>query len=369
MKIKISVLLATLLVVMGMLESVRAQGGGCPATLPAIADQPEVIIQSVLLLPAGSEQASITIPHVFHQASAVINRPPGTQVFISSSGEALAGVCVDDVLKARSVSTNQVVQVDFRSADRERILHLDPISLPGDMFVSGSDTIEVSLIDATPGFFSNSNLYVLVVASDEGPEVASQTPVRVPITQPVPTYTPVPSPTATSSPSPSRTRAAEVAPAPAPETPARPVGPWAYLAALGLLPVLALLAARSRNRLKLEGSVSIYKAGKFLKEVVIALFGAMATLGSEGDIPLPGQDIPPIVARLRAQRTDQGSVETVYETLDPETGQVLDSRPWRDGDEEVIGDYRIKYTNFNQEDQLYDEGEYDEPTSSETDLW
>lgn len=363
MKKKIVLLLAALVCFARLLPSAHAQGGGCPPILPAIADQPAAIVQSVLLVPANAERASITIPNVFRQGSADINWQPGTQVFISSSGEALAGVCVDDVLKARFLTTNEVVEVDFRSADRERILYLDPISLPGDMFVSGSNTIEISLVDVAPGFFSNSNLYVLAVTFDQIPELASPAPVHIPAPPPVPTYTPVPSPTPVTppgstpppSPSPTPTTVAQEATT---DVPNRPVSPWVYLGPIGLLPLLAFLVVRSRNSLRLEGSVGIYRAGKLLRETALSLFGAMATLGSKGDIPLAGDDIPPLAARLRAQRTDRAGVETVFETLDPETGQVLDSRPWRDGDEEVIGEYRIKYTNYNQEDQTYDEGVY-----------
>ena len=367
MKKGIGLLLAGLACLAGMLPSAHAQGGGCPATLPAVAHQPDVILESVLLAPANPEQASTSIPRAFQQGSAVINRQPGTQVFISSSGDALSGVCVDDVLEIRSASTGQAVRVDFRSADRERIVHLDPIGLPGDMFVPGSTAIEIALIDVAPGFYSNSNLYVLVVSSGQPPTVAPTAPAPRPTALPVPTLTPAPTstpvatrtPVPTPSSTPTLRATAEARPTPSPEVPARPLGGWAWLAPLGLLPLLAFMLARSRNGLKLEGSLDIYQAGSLLKEVDLAPFGGAATLGSEGDIPLPGDDIPPIVARLRAQRADRGGVETVFETLDPETGQVLDSRPWQDGDEEVIGTYRIKYTNYNQADQMFDEGEFD----------
>ena len=92
MKKEFGLLLAVLVCLAVVLPLAHAQGGGCPATLPAVADQPDVILGSVLLAPANPEQASTSVPRAFQQGSAVINWQPGTQVFISSSGDALSGV-------------------------------------------------------------------------------------------------------------------------------------------------------------------------------------------------------------------------------------------------------------------------------------
>ena len=384
--LKLGLVLTLLVGLLRLSQLAHAQGGGCPATLPPVADQPDVILQTVLLAPANPEQPSSSAPYAFYEGRLAIDWQPGAQLVISSSRDVLSGVCVDDLLELRSLTTGRVVRVDFRSADRQRIVHLEPLALPADFFIPGSNLIEVWLVDVSPGFRSNSQLYGFLLPVGDSPATlteltaAAATPALVYTQAPLPTLTVPTTPslagvqagTPGPIPSPTLRPTHAVGSAPRAVTPAGPAsqsvsapawlrGRWAPLAGAALLlPLLAFLAVRVRNRLRLKGSVSIYDSDKFMKEVELAPYGAMVTFGCEADILLPGQAIPPIAARLRAQRAEGGDVEMLFEALDPETGEVVDSHPWRDGDEEVIGSYRLKFTNYSQEDEIpFDEGAYD----------
>jgi hypothetical protein len=105
------------------------------------------------------------------------------------------------------------------------------------------------------------------------------------------------------------------------------------------------------------GELEVYQGGRYVKSVTLAnLKKAVLTLGTVADIPLPGDGIPLLAAQLFAKRID-GQPQTFVVTFDAD-GQVGEERRLSHDDSFYIGQYRLVYKNYAEEELILPKGEF-----------
>lgn len=342
------------LVVAGFAATSPAQAqDGCPPQLPG-SDAYE-IVEAVLLAEPTTEQSSPTGPNSFIETEVTIDFDPQQRVFLSSSPEQLCPTRVDDFVEVTSAAGRQIF--DYRSADRSRIepragLQTE-ITL---LLVPGKNNLKVRLVDVGK-YYSNSYIYALVVTGLP-PLItpALERPSPMPTVPPEPTATreiaKTPSPTATVTQTATMLDFGPVDKMPSVSTPDLS---WSRLiTALTLMLVavglLWLLWQRLSGTGIFPGELEVYKAGRYVKTLALAeLKKAAITLGAgSADIWLPGEGVPPKAAKFFLKDIDgrRQPFLIIYSAAD----QVYEERRLRHEDNLYIGEYRLVYKNYAEEE-------------------
>lgn len=381
-KIQLTFYLLTIL--MGLLwlaPDIQAQGaGGCPSKpTPNSAVQYQVI-DVIALAPAFPETMSGKMPGAFFEGNINLIYQPHQRVILSSTPDGDGALCSDDLVKIQS-ATWLMFEHDFRSADRSRIVPLEPLDVTGLFNEEGDYSLQISLIDLTPQQFSSSPYYLVVVESDPGisfpPPAAILTPTP---SRTTPTFTPTPRPTTTSTPTPTPTHTPTLTPTSTlsitvamsdPPTAKEGIGlptvpPRIYIA-LSLLAVATILAVIIVHLPRLTNLLEITKDGQPYKTVDLSTHGRQTTIGAKGRIKLEDDednpDIPSIAARLIAERGPDGNVQVIWQSVEDEADVEAASYRLQHGDREIIGPYQVVYQNFSETEtvnELFEGGIWNE---------
>jgi hypothetical protein len=109
----------------------------------------------------------------------------------------------------------------------------------------------------------------------------------------------------------------------------------------------------SRRAPRPFGELEIYRNGRFASRVQLGGYKkSILTAGSAADIPLLGNDIPPVVLHIYAERTMDSQKEMVVDFLHPTDGTIEESRVLRNGDDIVLSayGYRLRYIHLVEEE-------------------
>lgn len=141
--------------------------------------------------------------------------------------------------------------------------------------------------------------------------------------------------------------------------------PFWSLAMLGLTVMAGLggvVYAFRGERLRLEGLFLIRDVeGNLVSTVDLSTLGDKASIGCEGTVVIPDDEILPIAARVSARRIND-AVEILWQLLD-ESRTVVTEYPLHHGDIEQVGHFVLEYQNFAQEvmdDLMFEEEIWDE---------
>ncbi len=110
---------------------------------------------------------------------------------------------------------------------------------------------------------------------------------------------------------------------------------------------LVLLSRRQQKAVRMVGELGIYRYHHFVTQINLADRRQRSlTIGNQGDIRLFGQAIPAEVARIYAERGEQGEIDIYLDLLDPEDGAIQETILLQDGDEINLDEgYSLKYSN------------------------
>lgn len=227
-----------------------------------------------------------------------------------------------------------------------------------------------------PPQFSSSPYYLVVVEPDPAttfpPPAAIFTPAPPSVT---PTVTPTPRPTATTTATPTRTPTSTPSVKLAvSELPAAGKGIWLptvpphFYLGLALLATATILAVVIVRRPRLAGLLEISKDGQSYKTIDLSAYGRQVTIGANGRIKLEDDDeasptIPPIAARLVAERGPEGSGQVIWQPVADATDDETASYRLKHGDREIIGPYQFVYQNFSETEtvnELFEGGIWNE---------
>ena len=116
------------------------------------------------------------------------------------------------------------------------------------------------------------------------------------------------------------------------------------------------------ERLRLEGLFLIKDVeGNLVSTVDLSSLGDKASIGREGTVVIPDDEILPIAAIISARRVND-AVEILWQLVD-ESRTVITEYPLHHGDVEQVGYFVLEYQNFAQEvvnDLMFEEGIWDE---------
>lgn len=382
----------TLLIHLLLLASLWG-AGGLPDTSKCSGRE---ISAAVELSPEIPEQPSQSGERTFYTTTVAIHYQAGEQVLLSSTLDGAGPIFTDDTAQLASLPSGQVWAHDFRSPDRTKVLPL-PVQDVTHLFVPGLNHLTFFTQDRTQPVFSTQSYYLLFAK-------ACATPTATPVPTLTATPTPWPSATPTMAPTPTATQRPSATPTPtepakvvatstiflplvskavATVTPAAsaapvrtplpqlaamtstglPSGPgrWKSIGFTGMMLVsgVAVLWWRTRQRLILAGTVTIYDRGTWVRTVDLTTYRQrVVTIGSQGDIALADeQQRSAISAQLRVQQTDGGHPQLSVEflTVPDENSansrqanqmQVMDMKPLQHGDAFNVGRYRLVYQHF-----------------------
>lgn len=369
MKIKLVLVLLTMLAVLfGSPNITWGQGGGCPThPTPNSAVQYQVV-ESIDLAPAFPETVSSKTPGVFFEGTVNLVYQPDWRMILSSTPDGGGALCSDDLVKIQS-SPGLIFEHDFRSADRSRIVPLEPLDVTGLFKGTGEHSLQVSLVDLTPPQFSSSPYYLIIVEASSTASLPPKaevyqeevvaTATALPTSSPTvtPTVPPTNTPMATATATATVTHLAvipAVEPSPAaPPNLGSPVPRWLLpisLLALSLTGFILLILRQSR----LVGVLVITKDGQPWRTIDLARYRRRVTVGRKGRIRLEDDEdqptIPNLWAVLFAQRDQAGRVQVMWQPLteEDETNDIP-AYPLTHGHVEEIGPYRIVYKNFSEQ--------------------
>jgi hypothetical protein len=371
-----------LVVILLLATSARAQGG-CPAIPDQAPGVEPVVIEALPLSPYLPEAPSTQLNRSFYENAIEFTFDPTTsRVLLAGSPDGRGQLCVDDLTLLESQDWH--FKLDSRSADLDSIVTTDPIDISY-MFSAGQNHLAVELVDLTPGYYSASPLWLVIVEASSPVTGATPTNTPRPTQTPTPEPTPTPWPTPTYTPVVSKTFTLEVAAAvdgSQVDPPNFSAGdkpfieestsagnrfslPWLGLMGAGLITLLVLGWRWKQSRPATPpGQVSLFAGPEFIQTWDLAAFGkAVVTLGGEeADIVLPTEEdsIPPLVARILAQATPDGDPKAVWELLDPDAPEVvLERQTLQHGDELLVfKNIRLDYSHYEAETETFLEGEF-----------
>jgi hypothetical protein len=367
--------------------SLRLQPTGCPTDQQA----GMIIDQVIALSPSVPVQASGSQRHlVFLRQEVELDLQAGQQVYLAGSADG-QGVLVTDDLAHLEVSPSGLTwEHDFRNAARLQIIPIPPQDI-STLFQPGRNQLVFTTQDLFPPEYRSSAYFLIILtpcamptATPSPSPTATFTPVPRNATStwtssPVPTIaqpdTPTPQPptvtplpTATPPPTATETRLPPIATAVIPTLAAIPAPPPESGPGVGGLPPLlgglgvgitGLYLWRIR-RPRPGGEGEIYQEGRFVTGFNLnQLRKSKVTLGRRADISLLESGLPDVIGRFTAQRTTEGTVETVLTLLAHDGQDVEETIVLHHEDEVVLGQgYRLRYVNYAIQDTSLITGEH-----------
>jgi hypothetical protein len=361
-------LLLTLLI--GMPPPARAQDGCLEHIVEVIPLAPG--IEEVI---SDSSEATGT----FHFREVPVSYEPGQQLFLSANecGSGQDRMRTDDVVKITVQPGGRQWAYDFRSPARDSVLAAeDRIFDLTPLFQPGSNTLILELVDLTGPARSSQPIF-LIKTMDPSHSLRTDEPTRTPAPTSTTAPSPTPSATAIVLSAPTRRLAATqtitpvmLVTGPAPGEEAGTGWPGSPLWWLGLLPLIGLVlytvSRRARHQPKLSevGGDVVVTSSDGSEALTVDLDStpqAKVEIGTseQAEYWIPVETLTPVLVRLKAQYDALKNVEVVFEKLDPESREVVDSQPCIDNLPVKVGEFSFTYLNQFQED-LSDEGVYDD---------
>lgn len=334
------------------------------------------VYEVVDLVPEIPEQPSRKQSnYTFFSRRLTVHYHEGQRALLSSTPDGAGPPTADDVIWLQAQPGLQVWEHDFRDPARTKVVPVAPQWVTH-LFTPGVNELEVTLQDRTPPVYSSGPWFLLLVTCVPQPVTGVFTATQWLPTPVLATLTPVPTATVTATPPPSPTPTATSTPQPVAFLPLVQVSPpvetlavaprsrlparhWA-LAGGVLVAGMALWRLQTRRRrYRLDGSVSIYQDGQYVRTVHLSeLRKNPVTFGPHADVPLeidPALGIATVQLRKQPGAAGQGELMVKYlAAADPDgSGQssnhklrVALTQKLAHGDAFTVGSYRLVYQHY-----------------------